>query len=130
MQEELTYHQSLGLMCQIANKIAQFNQYKNWSDDFCRKEANSLFERQSKKYKIDPTKFRASQLNKLGSAKWSDDSSLMLLPLWMVSFLPKGLEVECIDGDKKIVGVDKLDNDIRFGCVSYGVYPKQENSNE
>ena len=120
--EKLTYNKALGLMAQLANKIACFKQYDiHWGADFCKSQAVELFDRQSEKYIIDPRDFTLSELKSLGAGKWSDDSSLVLFPLWITPFLPDGLEVESIDGEKSIIGKDEIDNDIRFGCVAYGI---------
>lgn len=58
-----------------------------------------------------------------GFRKWSDDSpNLYLIPTWLYNFLPSGLKVESINGEK--FTIDKpsdLDNDSRFGCLAYGV---------
>lgn len=55
--------------------------------------------------------------------KWSDEgeNSLLLLTPEEYESLPDGIELECIDGDKKIKGKDYIDQDIRFGHIAWGI---------
>ena len=51
---------------------------------------------------------------------------LWLFPLYLVPIIPEGLEIMYIDGEKGIFKKDDMDNDIRFGCVAYGIEIKAE----
>lgn len=60
------------------------------------------------------------ELATMGCRLW-DDTGLMLLPGEWHAALPEGLALESISGKRVIVGRDYIDNDIRFGCLAYGV---------
>jgi len=120
MADKLSFANCRGLLVQMANKLATFNQY-SWSADFCLSETKDLFKRQSEKYEINPHDFTREELEILGCAKWEDESDLFLLPIWMVPFLPQGFKLESFGGDFAIVGTDDFDKDIRFGCVAWGI---------
>lgn len=64
------------------------------------------------------TKEKAEEL---GFRKWSDEKNLYLIPGVFYDFLPKGLKVESIMGEKKTVGTDYVDDDTRFGLLAYGI---------
>jgi hypothetical protein len=114
----LTYNEALGLLVQFSNKLACFKAYeKNWGADLCKSESVELFDRQSAKYDIDPTKFTKEQLISLGCGRWSEESELMLLPLWMALMLKKGITIESFDGEKVVIGKDEFDKDIRFDVL-------------
>ena len=51
--------------------------------------------------------------------------NLWLIPLYLLPILPDGLELTRIDGSKVIVGKDYIDNDIRYGCIAYGIEIKE-----
>lgn len=62
------------------------------------------------------------ELTRMGFVPWDEEEPvLMLIPGEWFKVLPKGLELESISGRKKVVGKDRLDNDIRFGAVAYGI---------
>lgn len=66
-------------------------------------------------------KLTKAELLALGFGNW--DGRLMLIPGEWHKLLPVGLLVESIDGpeDTHMVGADDIDDDIRFGCLAYGI---------
>lgn len=63
-------------------------------------------------------------MSQLGFGKWSNESELMLIPHYLHGALPKGLVVTCINGTTYTVGVDTINDDIRYGKLAYGLFPK------
>jgi hypothetical protein len=56
--------------------------------------------------------------------QWESGASREGLHLFTVeefNKLPDGLELESINGDKKVKGVDNIDMDTRFGYIAWGV---------
>lgn len=72
---------------------------------------------------IDLTRYTSDALSKLGFKKWDENSGLMLIPLWAINIIPEGTVVRTINGEERIVGQSKLNNDVRFGCLAYGWFP-------
>lgn len=60
-----------------------------------------------------------ADLKALGFGNW--DGGLALVPGEWHGRLPAGLELECISGERVVVGRDYLDDDIRYGCLAYGI---------
>lgn len=58
-------------------------------------------------------------LRALGFGNW--DGGLALIPGEWHGRLPAGLELECISGERVVVGAEDIDDDIRFGCLAYGL---------
>ncbi len=54
-------------------------------------------------------------------------ANLWLIPLYLFPIIPIGLKVTCINGEEIVNDGHNLDNDIRFGCVAYGIKIKNEN---
>lgn len=59
------------------------------------------------------------ELSAMGFGSW--DGGLMLIPGEWFAAVPKRFEVECISGDISAWGDEARDDDIRFGCLAYGI---------
>lgn len=110
----------------MMNRVAEATMY-NWSDEFAIKElkegSKGLYE-ELKKY-IDLTKLTIEEAKELRFMRWDDESDIFLFPLWIVPLIPDGLEVTTIFGEKEVYNSTTADNDIRFGCVAYGLEIKE-----
>lgn len=58
--------------------------------------------------------------------KLKNSVGIRLIPLYLVSILPVGIELISIFGDKIIYDGKNIDLDNRFGCIGYGLNPKEE----
>jgi len=67
----------------------------------------------------DLKKMTVKQLKELGCGNW--DGRLMLFPGEWYHHIPAGYEVEGISGNKEAFIAGVTDDDIRFGCLPYGV---------
>lgn len=107
----------------LVNKVSQTIIY-NWADDYKVGENNENFETfyEELKKHIDFTKITVEEAKELRFQRWSEEQpDLWLFPLYLVPIIPEGLEVTFISGEKAKYEKDKMDNDIRFGCVAYGI---------
>ncbi len=99
---------------------AEVNQY-SWDAEFSYKQIKESSERfmiDNPEYKVDIRNLSESDMDDLDFGKWSDDSDLRLIPLWLKPFC-KSIEVISIMGNKEML--DEADNDNRFGCMAYGI---------
>lgn len=106
-----------------ANKVSETTQYKSWSDEFCRKEieeSTGKFLNELKKL-IDFSNLTREEAVELRFGKWEENSDLYLIPLYLLPIIPIGIELTCINGEKIIYDGTNVDNDIRFGCIAYGI---------
>lgn len=60
-----------------------------------------------------------AQLKALGCGSW--DGRLMLFPKEWYNSIPAGYEIEDINGSTEEFVPGETDDDIRFGCLAYGV---------
>ena len=107
----------------LVNKVSQTIIY-NWADDYKVGENNENFETfyEELKKHIDFIKITVEEAKELRFQRWSEEQpDLWLFPLYLVPIIPEGLEVTFISGEKAKYEKDKMDNDIRFGCVAYGI---------
>lgn len=79
------------------------------------------------KNNIDLTKLTKEEAQKLRFGLWSEEgeNNIYLFPLWLVPIIPEGMEVTYISGRKEKYNKETADNDIRFGCVPYGIEIKE-----
>ena len=71
-------------------------------------------------------KLSIPQAKLLGFKLWEENSNLMLIPGYLYQFIPAGLELYSISGEKEqYESYDDLDNDRRFGCLTYGIYMEE-----
>ena len=54
---------------------------------------------------------------------------MRLIPLYLLPLLPIGTEVISIGGEIIKYDGKNIDDDIRFGCLAYGIKPKMEEDN-
>lgn len=117
----------------LVNKVSETIIY-NWDNEFKIKENKEGFNKfyEELKKHIDFTKLTVEEARELRFQRWSEEQpSLWLFPLYLVPIIPEGLEVTFISGNKAIYEKDKMDNDIRYGCVAYGIeIVESEDSNE
>ena len=66
-----------------------------------------------------------SALKEMGLGVWGDENgfTLMLLPGEWHRHIPEGFQLESISGKSVVAGQDYIDDDIRFGCLAYGIIP-------
>lgn len=66
------------------------------------------------------------QAKLLGFQRWEENNNLMLIPGYLYQFIPAGLDLYSITGKKVVYNDYKdLDNDRRFGCLTYGIYMEE-----
>lgn len=126
MKKELVNH-----FTWLANKLSELNTY-NWEANFKEKELKNAFDtfykslqKESNKPLIDISKMTIETAKEMGFRKWDENSDLYLFPLWFMPLIPIGTEVTSIFGEKIIYDGTNLDNDIRFGCIAYGIELKE-----
>lgn len=115
----------LNCLTYLANRVSETTQYESWSDEFSRKEikeANQKFVEEIKKH-IDWENLTEEDCKELRFCKWDEESGIYLIPLYLFPIIPIGLKVYSISGNEIVNDGTNLDNDIRFGCIAYGIKP-------
>jgi hypothetical protein len=118
----------LGLLRHVVNNVAMTEEYKRWSDEFSRKETIKSLKRVQEEFKkVDFTELSEDELRDLGFSKWSEEElpGVWLVPLYLYPCIPDGTELTSIFGEKAVKGTDEIDNDVRFGCLAYGITVKE-----
>lgn len=64
------------------------------------------------------------------SARLLNQKNLWTIPLYLFKSLPEGLVITCISGELCTVGKGIIDDDNRFGCIAYGIHPKESDFKE
>lgn len=111
-----------------ANRVAETVQYSSWSDEFCRKEIKEAHDKLVEELKkhINFKTITRKEAVELRFGRWSNDTpNLYLIPLRLLPVIPVGTELTSISGEKIIYNGSNVDNDIRFGCIAYGIEIKE-----
>lgn len=104
----------------------------NWGSEFVARYLKETARFALNKHgKISLMGITVEQCDDLGFAKWSAESPIRLIPIWLYEHLATGDTLHCIDGTKVVVLDDYsvresagyIDNDCRGGCLAYGVIP-------
>ncbi len=107
----------------IVNTNAMAFEYDGWNDEFKLKEIRDAYIKFITENVVDWRKFTKSELVELGFNNWDDD--LVLMPLWAFHICESGLTLTSISGDKSIKGENKIDTDVRYGCIAHGFTVKE-----
>jgi hypothetical protein len=76
--------------------------------------------------KLNPSLCTKNQLIQLDFGHWSDN--LFLIPIWLVPYISDtftGRSINDTKGDLKLLVTADIDKDHRFGCIAFGVEPKE-----
>lgn len=83
------------------------------------------------KDEIDFNNLSKQEAIELRFIKWGEeDPTLYLIPIWLLPILPVGTKVTSISGEEIVYDGKNVDNDVRFGCLAYGVHVKLEKKGE
>lgn len=111
----------------FANKVSETVVYDNWDDELCRREVREGLDK-VKDYLanvIDWNNLTKEECKFLRFCQWSEESKIMLIPIWLYKMIPVGTTLYGIGGDKIIFDGHNIDTDIRYGCLAYGIIPKE-----
>lgn len=103
--------------------------YDCWSDEFATKNVRGTVNQVIKCewfLPIDPNEFTVEELKQLDFRRWSRESELWLIPLWLRPFLADMFIYAAIDEEPKMGAAKDIDNDHRFGCLAYGVVKHEQ----
>jgi len=108
----------------LINQLSQDYIYNNENKEIWDK----FYEEMKKEKCINFNNLTVEEAKELRFRKWDEElPNLWLFPLWLVPIIPEGLEVMDIGGEKYKYEKETADNDIRFGCVAYGIEIKENN---
>lgn len=122
MKKELINH-----FTWIVNKLSELKTY-HWSADYKQEQLEKYFEAFYKSLwktenipLINLSEMNVEEACEMGFKKWDNKSNLYLIPLWFKPLIPIGTELTSISGKKIIYNGENIDDDIRFGCLAYGI---------
>lgn len=131
MENMSTYEKCKRIRQSLLTRVGEALSYNNWHDEFKLKNIVNIYdsinswEESCGSFEINPTELSVEEMKDLGFCSWSKDNPILLIPLWIYPFLASEFECESISGSKHFK-LSELDNDHRFGCLAYGVVPKQK----
>ena len=123
-----TIHICRWLRKAITTSAGEVFNYTNWDDIFAAEQIRGIPERLRKAEgftPVNPCDLTEPEMDELGFGRWTEESPLRLIPLWLLPFLANEFPCGNINcGEVRVTKLEKLNNDHRFGCLAYGVIPK------
>lgn len=113
----------------LANQVAETVLYQpHWSMDFCHQEITKAYKKVAEELKkhLDWNNLTEEDCQELRFGKWEKESQLYLIPIWLYSAIPIGTKLTSIFGEEIVFDGSNIDKDNRFGCLAYGIIPKQK----
>ena len=122
----------MNLLTWYANQIEMaFEYYREPNDVYTEIKIARKGLLEALKGKIDFNNLSEQEAKELRFGKWSEeDPTLYLIPIWLLPILPVGTKLTSINGDEIVYDGKNVDNDVRFGCLAYGVRVKLEKKGE
>lgn len=113
------------IMLYVLNTVAKINTY-NWDDDFKIEQVEEVYDKVIEFFRneVEIDLNNEEQLKMLGFKRWNDETELFLIPLWAYDLVPDGTKMHSIFGETVVKGEEKIDKDVRFGCLAYGIAPE------
>lgn len=154
-QEYTDFEKAVLVRRNMATVSAEIAMYDRWPVEYSVKEIRSRNQKLVDHCRgISVMAFTQDQCDALDFSKWSDDSELRLIPVWLYPHLRYGDRLTCIDGStvtvakgyhnmpdaqiervetagggsQKVDGYTYIDNDHRFGALAYGIIPARGES--
>jgi hypothetical protein len=116
-----------------SNRAENGSYQSGWTADFAHKELNEVWRdldgplRRGRNRRITVSELKAidqEDLYSIGFRRWDD--KLIMIPLWALNYIADGQCLINISGITTIKGTDKIDLDVRAGCVAYGFLSVKE----
>lgn len=127
MSNPTTFQLCQMILVATATRAAEPIEYTSWGTEFAIKHIRDLPGRLMKSpdfFPVDPNDLTREEMENLGFRKWSEESDLMLIPLYLLPYLKEGITVTSISGDQYFFFFESVDNDHRMGLLAFGVIPK------
>lgn len=121
--ERTNYEMAKAVRNSVLSSAAQGMLYSDFSSI---KEKEGRLKRGTGFKQIDPNDLTLEQLEDLGFGRWSDESTLRLIPGWIFPFLSDTfVGASIMNEEARELKRNEIDNDMRFGCLAFGVFPKE-----
>ena len=102
--------------------------YQSWDANYCKSALTKVYNGDAARPKVTVAglrKLTERELLILGIRYWDTKNGLMVLPLWLFPFLKTKQKLTSISGREVVTGADKIDLDVRLGCIAFGFRRKR-----
>lgn len=119
----------IDILTYIATRASETVVYgEHWGAKFCHEEICEGIDNAMTaiKEELDWDSLTDEECKSLRFGKWGKDSPVRLIPLWLYKAIPIGTKLISINGDERVFDGSNIDTDIRFGCLAWGIIPKDK----
>lgn len=127
MSKPTTFQICQMILVATATRAAEPIAYTSWGTELSINHIRDLPDRLMKSpnfFPVDPNDLTREEMENLGFRKWSSESDLMLIPLYLFPYLKEGIKISSISGNEYHFFRESADNDHRMGLLAFGVVPK------
>lgn len=126
--QEISYTLLCDIRQGLANRMIMCHSRKDWSESFVKSTVDSVVNEYIEyvdgiPFRPDINLLSTEQLKSLGFQRWSEDSGVLLVPVWLYQFIEPTLAIS-IDDESITLDSTFDSRDSRFGCLSCGIIPK------
>lgn len=122
-----TAEKYLKIINKYGRHIVLISMYRSWQEnkDFMLGELCSYYRTFINKLKeeIPFETLTESDLRVMGFGEWDNEKHLFLIPLLLWEYIPDGIEVVSIMGERYVKGKDNISDDTRDGYLAYCITP-------
>lgn len=114
----------IGYLAWYVNRLTEILQHADWSEETRKEEIIRIMEtfNNGLRIPIDWESMTVKEAKLLQFKPWSIEyPNLYLIPLYLVPVIPVGMELTDIFGRKIKYDGSNLGNDVRCGCIAYGI---------
>lgn len=109
-----------GIPIKLSNIIACFYEYSTWTGELLFDMTKEVYLKEPVVTKEELVQLTEAQLIEAGFRRYSDNSDLLLIPIYLYRALHPEMEVFSILDEKAHLLKD-INKDVRFGLLAYGI---------
>lgn len=125
--EEVLAHLK-GVTAGLSRILACFYVYPTWTDELIVDMTNDIYLKEPLVTAEELAQLTKAQLIEIGFRHWSNESDLLLIPIYLYRALHPRLKVFSIS-DEPPCCLNEVDTDARYGLLAYGIKDYRKDNN-
>ena len=116
------------IQVQLSNILACFYTYETWTDELIVDMTKDVYLKEPPITAEELVQLTKDQLIKAGFRHFSDESDLLLIPIYLYHALHPRLKVFSISAEPPCC-LNEVDTDVRYGLLAYGIKDYRKDNN-
>lgn len=116
------------IQVRLSRILACFYVYPTWTDELIVDMTNDIYLKEPLVTAEELAQLTKAQLIEIGFRHWSNESDLLLIPIYLYRALHPRLKVFSIS-DEPPCCLNEVDTDVRYGLLAYGIKDYRKDNN-